>query len=474
MQFYSKEALQLVYDQVNRDNPNLPVKLTPANTALTSGPVARSANGRNTEVKFTAYPGSGLIGTLTLNYDRVLLSNLWSSSLRPVLYFSSDIKSIADALPIINDALGITLRPDEVSNLTTAINPNATKQDAQLNVTAACAAFTGSLYFSYQTEQIGYYPNSGPGPKYLLAGDTLMGYFGRVTAAEFIARQAFVTATGLTGYTQYVGGNEGWYKFYYQGSVVYIPVSPVASNISWQMIYQAGMAYGTDNNGKYSYPVASPVNQSKIIPIQTPEGRFYIRPRLPTSTMNDPDTVTTSPPTAAQYAGSILGMMIKVRNGEWESNTSGEWTAYIVCQNTMSTNTTNHRLATMASTIWNAVQKGLAATTQYWWPVVELVDTSSNTIALQDIIGRMDYTVTAPVTRTENLLMLAPPVFGLPGTVDITPAPARTENQLAIAPVSLGLPKTLDYTPAPVKTEAYTAPAKTNLSTTNGELNGFK
>ncbi|QVW55797.1 hypothetical protein pEaSNUABM9_00216 [Erwinia phage pEa_SNUABM_9] len=472
MQFYSKEALQLVYDQVNRDNPNLPVKLTPANTVLTSGPVARSTNGRNTEVKFTAYPGSGYIGTLTLNYDRVLLGSLWSSSLRPVLYFSSDIKSIADALPIINDVLGINLRPDEVTNLTTALNPNATKQDAQITVTAACAAFTGALYFSYQTEQIGYYPNSGPGPKYLLAGNTTMGYFGRVTTAELYTRAEFVAASQLTGHTTYSGGTEGWYKFFYQGTVFYFPVSPTGSNVSWQMLYQAGLVYGTDDTGKY--PAGTPVNQSKIMTLTKSEGRFYLRIRLPTISLQDPDPSPNGTLVPANVAGSMLDMLLKVRNGTWESNNNSEWTAANILYQNSATSTANCRYGTLAAGTASIVGKTSQSTSWYWWPIVELVDTSSNTIALQDIVGRMDYTITPPPIRPENQMQLAPVIFGLPGTVDITPAPARTENQFALAPVSLGLPKTLDYTPAPTKTELYTPPDGTNLSSSDGELNGFK
>lgn len=60
MLFYSKEAALLVYDQVNRDNPDLPSPLTPSNSIITKAAAAVSSNGRNTRATFTRLPAPRL------------------------------------------------------------------------------------------------------------------------------------------------------------------------------------------------------------------------------------------------------------------------------------------------------------------------------------------------------------------------------------------------------------------------------
>ncbi|ANZ48724.1 virion structural protein [Erwinia phage vB_EamM_ChrisDB] len=472
MQFYSKAALELVYDQVNRDNPHLPVTLTPANAALTSGPSAVSSNGRNTRAVFTGYPGSGVQGNVTLYYDRVNLDALFNFV--PAVFLPDDVLTYRAALPFINEALGLSLLPADITTPDAALKKSSgVAQSGKLTIVSGCPAFTGNLNFTYMLEGAGYYPDSGPGPKQLLQGDTIMGYFGRVASSDLFTHAELVTML-LTGTgAKLVSGTEGWYKFFYQGTIIYLPVTPVANTISWSLLYGAGIVYGVDGVG--TYPMSPAVNQGKILTKDTAsDGRIYLRPKLPTASKNDPMTTATGTLPIADTAGSVLDLMLKVRDGTWESNSYSDWSQWVQMRNSVQGQTQNNKLITMLGQSATNVNKTTAGAGYYWWPVLELVDKNGTTLGLEELRGNVDRTLT-PITFTPQLtLQIAPIAMTNAKTVEYSPILFGTENSLAISPTAFALPKTVDFTPITFSAEIYTPPAKPSLSTMNGELDGFK
>lgn len=159
MLFYSKESALLVYDQVNRDNPDLVVKLTPAIAALTSGPTSVTLNQRNTKAVFTGYPGTGVQGNVTVYYDRINLATLFNFV--PTVAIKDTVLTVRDALPAINDALGLTLVASDLQSPDASLpKPSVSPQTLKLNISGNCPAFTGSLTIRYTVPSGAIYPDS--------------------------------------------------------------------------------------------------------------------------------------------------------------------------------------------------------------------------------------------------------------------------------------------------------------------------
>jgi len=475
MQFYSKAALQLIYDQVNRDNPNLPVALSPTNAALTKTPVVVSVGtyGRNTRVEFTAYPGSGLQGKITLYYDRINLSQLINFA--PTIYAKASILTQKAMLATINDALGITLSDTDLASPDAAITaPNAAVQSATFSIINTSPAFTGSLVFSYQVKSSGFYPKSGPGPKNLLLGDTVMGYFGTVDPADMFSHAELIKAAFLKTYkpTTY-GGTEGWYKFFYNSKVLYLPINPVGYNVEYATLYSEGLVYGTDDTGKY--PMSPAVNQNRMLGRDSvSEGRFYFRVRLPSL---GPDPFTNGTPGSGNYQGSEAQMFNYLVSGKWASLNNVHWNLYCLFQNSVSGNTAAaFKLATLSLGGWTNAGKGTVggsgSSNWYWFPVLELVDTTNTLLGLDTPFGQMDMSLKTIPFNIEQSLQVSVLQPGSPKTIDFLPITFDVDQSLYVKPIIPGQPKTVDFRPIPFKTEIYT-PAKIDLGKTSGELDDF-
>ncbi|ANZ49237.1 virion structural protein [Erwinia phage Machina] len=455
MLFYSKEAALLVYDQVNRDNPDLVVELTPAIAALTSGPTVVSSNGRNTKAVFTGFPGSGLQGNVTLFYDRINLSTLFNFV--PKVYMPDTVRNYRDALPVINEALGLSLTANDITTPDALLTQSsAAPQSGKITIVGNCPAFTGAISFTYMLEGAGFYPDSGPGPKTLLQGDSLRGYFGVVDSAELFTHKAIIDAVFLKGTKPVLSpGTEGWHKFFYQGRVLYFPVSAIGYTIAWQTLYGEGLVYGVDGPGPY--PSGTPVDQGRIIAADSvSEGRFYYRCRLP-SLGKDPVSATNLLP-ATEYAGSELEMFNYLYNGKWAALRGAAWTVYIMTQASVVGTLTNHKVITGSLAASTNIPKTMASTSYTWFPVLELVDKNGTTLGLEEIKGNVDHTLYPILFDTTNTMELHPVVLGNPRTVEFAPVLFSADNSMALHPVTLGLPKTVDFTPITFTAELYTPP----------------
>lgn len=473
MQFYSKAALQLIYDQANRDNPKLPVPLSASNAALTKTPVVVSTStyGRNTRVEFTAYPGSGLQGRITVYYDRIDLSQL--ISFNPTVYMKPGVATQQDMLAYLNNALGITLSASDLATPTaTVAAPNAASQTITMAISAASPAYTGNLVIRYQLKSTGNYPNSGPGPKTLLVGDQLAGYFGVVNTNDLFTHSELIRLAFLKGtFPTLYSGPEGWYKFFFNSKIIYLPVSPVGSNVTWNTLYNEGLVYGTDDNGKY--PSSPAVNQLRILGRDTAaEGRFYYRIRLPVCGA-DPFTTATGSISASEYNGSEVQMFNYLYNGKWSSLTNTAWSLWCMFQNSVSSNpTATFKMATLALQSWTTTLRTTPSSSYYWFPVLELVDTSTTLLGLDDVTGRLDMSLKTIPFDIDQTFQLKPLQPGNPKTADFLPVPFDVDQSLYLQPLNPGAPKTIDFRPIPFKAEIYTS-SKVDLSTTNGDLEDF-
>lgn len=112
----------------------------------------------------------------------------------------------------------------------------------------------------------------GPGPQELSAGDMSAGYFGEVSAAEFYSGDRLAFELGVTqGVLQ--NSDAGWLKFARQGKVLFVAKRTFMHTVSWDHLYQRGIVYGTNDNGKH--PRGTPVNQYTVV--EHGGNRFIVR-----------------------------------------------------------------------------------------------------------------------------------------------------------------------------------------------------
>lgn len=127
------------------------------------------------------------------------------------------------------------------------------------------------------------YPNSGPGPIYLVAGNSEIGYFGRVSSAELMTYVAYRNNLTATAWT--MGTDKGWLKFMYKGKVLFISQG-WTFKATWNQLYAAGGVYGVDGPG--TYPATTPVNQYKPVTITQADKTWSMVPRTAYVTAADP------------------------------------------------------------------------------------------------------------------------------------------------------------------------------------------
>lgn len=102
------------------------------------------------------------------------------------------------------------------------------------------------------------YPDSGPGPKTLKFGTSDLGYFGEVGYDELFSLSELRRQLNFWGGTDN-NPNPAWIKMFSSGRVIYFPTQALAVGMSWNLLYAAGLVYGTDNNGVV--PGSPAVNQ---------------------------------------------------------------------------------------------------------------------------------------------------------------------------------------------------------------------
>ncbi len=148
-------------------------------------------------------------------------------------------------------------------------------------------------------------PRTGPGPQTLLGGDHEVGYYGDLLSANFI------TLTELRAALNFNAGSvitdaPVWMKFAYKGKTLFIPVQPLASGISWKALYDAGLVYGTNDDGSSLYTGAK-VNQRRTVKI----GLETFIVRLMTTAAPRPDR-------GIVYPGGTIELPTQTIGSEWD------------------------------------------------------------------------------------------------------------------------------------------------------------
>lgn len=159
--------------------------------------------------------------------------------------------------------------------------------------------------------------DTGPGPKTLVSGTMEYGYFGSMTADEFLTTNDISRVGAPNSYTSFQNGTiTTWRKFANMGKIIYIPNTPVwqtsssvTSLVATQALYASGYLYGGGGSGR-SPALTGSVAQNKKATFGAYE--FYVR--APNGEYDrDPTTQYVSGSAFNTY-GSEVSMVVSANN----------------------------------------------------------------------------------------------------------------------------------------------------------------
>lgn len=122
---YSKPSTVLVYDLINRDNPNLPIPVSIDNCVvekITNVAVNAASNFRNTSARIRGVQGSGFRDIITVYYDRVSVATLFPwygrgvPTAQAAAFTTFTAPNIHAALSVLLDTYGINFGTMDITN----------------------------------------------------------------------------------------------------------------------------------------------------------------------------------------------------------------------------------------------------------------------------------------------------------------------------------------------------------------------
>lgn len=262
---------------------------------------------------------------------------------------------------------------------------------------------------------------NGPGPTELIGSyvdpvnsERYHGFFGELTSEEFITAQELANEFKITTGTL-LNNTSPWLKFLIDGKIVFTPKLPIWQGLSYELLYNRGLVYGDDDNGKY--PLGIGVNQFRVINVKG----YLFKVRLIKGSLNDPYSGTTSTSSTYEDPATIGSewnrMFYNIVTGSFPSQEGEKWATYsqaevgistgngglTLCQETYSSNLNNKLLrgANSVMTPRSTVYNELVATTA-WRPVLELVTEEINKPIILSI-NKVDKSLI-----TEEVLFLGP------------------------------------------------------------------
>jgi hypothetical protein len=229
-------------------------------------------------------------------------------------------------------------------------------------------------------------PRRGPGPQSLIAGNAEYGYMGEILAVDFTNTAELRAAVGMSVGTVAVAA-PSWHKFMRLGKVLMIPTQPLVNSITWVQLYNLGLIFGTNDNGKGTFLPTPLVNQRKTIKIGP--DTFIIRCMTGYS-----DLVTDVPATSeltaepndaflCEWEDLVYPLfqftpnkqrLVNVQN--YTAAQLGSPSQCIVQERASATQNVLRGSGTAGRQIVSYRQIGLSSTGSKWWPVLELIDST--------------------------------------------------------------------------------------------------
>lgn len=289
-----------------------------------------------------------------------------------------------------------------------------------------------------------YFPDSGPGSKYLLSGNEQAGYFGQVTAAEMVDGWQVAELGPLTAGTP--GKNTGltWLKFFYKGKVIYIAKQQVILNVSWNDVYNAGLVYGEQGVGLY--PVGAGVDQFRYLTVEEGAKRFFLKARLPQGSNADPGSDLAAYNTDTEW-NDLMYAVASTGTAplKWANFTAAELSAAgtVISMMKETYNANVNAVVTRGGTTTVLVggTVGKTSATTHWRPVLELFDPTGMVFNPVNVTGdslvRILEITTTPSIDTTTMVFAPIDLYGTSAELNPVHAePTLTEAVYAISEVT--------------------------------------
>ncbi|QVW55791.1 hypothetical protein pEaSNUABM9_00210 [Erwinia phage pEa_SNUABM_9] len=508
MGLYDSSSLNLLCQQVMRDNPGT-VGLSASTVIVLVAPSTNGlgSSGRNTRVTLNGFTGAGFVGKKQFFYDRINLGTLFNG-ITVVFDAKGSSKTYADLLPSLNAQYGLHLMPDDLSNGTTKLPYGYTPTQVTLNIAATSLAFTGSLQVTWTRTPVGTYPESGPGTKVLLIGDLNEGYFGLVSETELFGAPALLSRinegqTTPAGTLATFPTNRYWYKFARDGKILYL-ANYNQITIRWQELYVRGAVYETDTHEDFQFPANGVLVAQRPVIRKVENGRdWYLSPCMPRLSESNPWdylAINQTPDPTGDVARLFAKIVVSggFATGEWDGQTidgNGFW---------FSTTSLKDPTKAFGSSM-TGLNQGMYDKASFnggWRPMLELADLDKIAVPLENFIGEPDGVLRKPLFTIspdtgevllivsdiawETLGALTKPLFSCDtdtpfnvanvswvraAEVEIPLLRIKSEPPLNVAQAAWD---TILRVPVVQVTSDYKEVVVVNLSTANGELNGFK
>lgn len=308
-----------------------------------------------------------------------------------------------------------------------------------------------------------YFPDSGPGSKFLKAGNEQIGWFGEVSGALMFQGVEVSDFLGLTAGTVNKEVNNNWLKFIYKGKYLFVCKDGVRANLTWTDIYKAGGIYGMKGNGPY--PVSGfPTDQWKIIikpePGASTPWKFAVRVLSGTSV--DPyvgtDYIAFGLAEGNEFNDLIYRLLTVGTNSRPNTGLFEKWTTadlgtgYNILKETSAANTANIMLRGITGATIQFSKAGSAADA-LWRPVLEVVkaeDTAFSPYALyQEVIATqgpspLKAVISDAARRPSNVITESTPGPFIQTSTFVDPA-RRVRSPItvsALTPVSMTFART--------------------------------
>lgn len=480
MGLYSAPELELLCQQVVRDNPELAGRISADSVGVRGIPAETTKNGRNTVITLVGKPGKGFSGEMTVYYDRLTLSKLFKIPAR--IYVPQTAKTVRDLLPILRDVYGIWLSDNSVQLPDAPIKPLATP--TRINIaTYNSVCYDSFIPVEYQNAAAGYYPDSGPGNKYLLAGDSTNGYFGHVSQQElftFTELNNLIRPDVTPSKIMFE-----WLKFFRNGKVVYLPTTGTLT-ATWTALYQAGAIFGTGDAGPVPDGI-EPVDQALVVTKTENDKTRYYRVSVPVNS----DVSKATPLWLISQLGDGSA------SGDWANDTQLTRSTVFFTQQLLTGG--NPVKVQRCNMLGGSAEWINLSDTSYWWPVLEEISKDDIVLPLADVDGEIVWRVRAipnvpsqqpltiypllvevvatdtprPLSATANQVEdpIKPILVGEPNVNTALPLPSVASSAGTVKPIHVLEPHVVAPRPLP---PTHTEPTlKTDLATVNGELNGF-
>lgn len=109
---------------------------------------------------------------------------------------------------------------------------------------------------------------TGPGPQTLLRGNSALGYYGELTAAQLFTGDVLASLCGVTAGSVMAAATVTWLKFAYKGKILFMARTSIRDSVSWNDLYLAGVVFGAKAVTNAVLPAALQNNfvaQNKIV-----------------------------------------------------------------------------------------------------------------------------------------------------------------------------------------------------------------